>query len=108
MLRPLRGTPQVQVHFAGMSDYAFTIHGLLPLAANPVARREVVTGKLFDPMFDQVFWNTCAGDQLPTHCSVSIFPLAGAKRSHRKNQLLLEGETSSVGWTLHGLRNLIQ
>ena len=100
ILRPLRGTPKAQVHFADMSDYAFTFHGLqVPVAANPLACREVVTGQIFDPVLDQVFWNTCVGDQLLTHCS-SIFPFAGADRSPGTNPLLLEGETSSVG---HGL-----
>ena len=46
--RPFRGTPQAQVHFADMSDYAFTIHGLLRLTANPIAFRGVISRLVFD------------------------------------------------------------
>lgn len=59
---PFRGTPQAQVHFADMSDYAFTIHVLLPLAAVPMACRMVATVLFFDPMLGQVSWETCTGD----------------------------------------------
>ena len=55
LLHPLRGTFHVQVNFADVADYAFTVHGLLPLTTHPAALRGVITSHFLDPMVGQVF-----------------------------------------------------
>ena len=52
LILPLRGMPQVQVHFADMSDYAFTIQALHLTTANPIAFHVVITRLVFDPMLE--------------------------------------------------------
>lgn len=80
-MHALRGTLQAQVHFADVPNDAFTIHGPLPLAANPIALREVSTRQVFDAVYGQVFWQTCKGEHLLTHCPASTLPLAKADGS---------------------------
>jgi len=92
----------VQVHFTDMPDYALTVHGLLSLAANPMACRRDATRHMFDAMLGQVFWRTFIVDWLPTYWFVSIFPLAEGAGLYGRGRLLHDRWASSVGRSLYG------
>jgi len=83
-----------------MPCYALAVKGLL--AANPIARRTVVTGHIFDAMLRQVFWRAFVVDWLPTYWFVSIFPLAEDAGLYGRGWLLHDRWASSVGRSLYG------
>ena len=66
----------MQVNFADVADYAFTVHGFLLLTTHPAALRGVITSHFLDPVGGQVFRESYTGDKLPAKCPVFILPLA--------------------------------